>query len=228
MDQLEFNDLGLHGAINILPISITSMQNILTEDYVLKFVGQVAGECYNSSMDDDKCIKRALSCIKRGHHSPWEHVNITLKCTIDRGTSHALVRHRHCAFQQSSTVYQNMSKGYLNIAGLTIVDPCNGKPIPQITDKDIALYNKMFLRYQEQIAAGNAPERARDILPISLATNLIITTNVREYMYIIKRRDGPGDAPRMHIFAYLLKQWFMQFYPSITAAFDEYYKEHPL
>ena len=58
------------------------MTPILPEQSALEFIGQVAGECYNSSRDSEACVKRALGCIKRGHHSPFEHFNITLKCTV--------------------------------------------------------------------------------------------------------------------------------------------------
>ena len=93
--------------MKLIPMKVEEMGlQFLNEKDLLAYVGNIAGECYNSSRDLDACVKRGLSCIKRGHHTPFEHAIITLKCTVDRGVSHALVRHRHCAFQQSSTIYQ--------------------------------------------------------------------------------------------------------------------------
>ena len=94
--------------MRIEKIHVTPMGQVMSQDSMLDLVGQVAGECYMSDMSHDKCTKRALNCILRGHHSPWERVSVKLKCTVDRGTSHALVRHRHCAFQQSSTIYHKI------------------------------------------------------------------------------------------------------------------------
>jgi Predicted alternative thymidylate synthase len=182
------------------------------EQGMLRLVGEIAGECYNSSMDMDKCIQRALNCIKRGHHSPWEHVTVTLKCTVDRGVSHALVRHRHCAFQQSSTIYQKFDE-------LVFIKPNNlsGELARQIEQE-----------YKWHVDEGMKPSEARDVLPNCLATNLIITTNIRQWMYMIQRRCGPGDSDNMHEWCAKTRAWFEEHYPQVTAAFDAWYQEHPL
>lgn len=216
--------------IKYVPMSIKTMGCIEAEDDVLALIGQIAGECYNSARDTASCIKRALNCIARGHHSPWEHYNLTLNCVMDRGTSHAVVRHRHCAFQQSSTIYQKY-KDLLPIVEMPKVDAPTNKPVSKAVDEDLRkdeVYLHMFNLYTQLLNEGIPAHQARDLLPNALATNLIITTNIREYMYIIQRRTGPGDAVRMHEFATLLRAFFAERYPRILAAFDAWYKTHPL
>jgi len=185
------------------------------EEDLLLFIGKVAGECYNSSMDKDKCMQRALNCIKRGHHSPFEHANITLKCTVDRGVSHALVRHRHCAFQQSSTIYQKFQE-------IEIIEQ------PDITNAELDCYRCNEFTYHQLLNNRKPASRARDVLPNALATNLIITTNIRQWMYMIQRRCGPGDSDNMHEWCKMVRKWFEIHYPQITLAFDCWYQEHPL
>jgi len=201
--------------MQLIDIRISTMGHLYDEHDILILIGQIAGECYNSSMDEDKCIQRALNCIKRGHHSPWEHVNITLKCTVDRGTSHALVRHRHCAFQQSSTIYQKLKE-------LCIIRQDN------LSDVEENLYLNIEDTYLQALDNSVPPHRARDILPNSLATNLIITTNMRQWQYMFRRRNGPGDSDNMHKWAELVKKFFEEKYPRITTAFSTYYKEHKI
>ena len=186
------------------------------EEDLLSFIGCVAGECYNSSMDKDKCMQRALNCIKRGHHSPFEHANITLKCTVDRGVSHALVRHRHCAFQQSSTIYQKFQECEF-IGDLETV-PIYKKQA----------YCESEIAYKQALNDGYPPSSARDVLPNALATNLIITTNIRQWMYMIQRRCGPGDSDNMHEWCKMVRAWFEERYPRLTLAFDVWYEKHPL
>lgn len=193
-------------------ISIKSMGHLYDEHDMLVLVGQVAGECYNSDMSDAKCIQRALGCIGRGHHSPWEHVSVTLNCTVDRGVSHALVRHRHCAFQQSSTIYQKFDE-------LTFIE---GNQLPQKLGQDIEQ------AYKEKISMNIKPSEARDVLPNCLATNLIITTNIRQWMYMLQRRNGPGDSYNMHRWCNKAREWFELYYPRITKTFDDWYIKHPL
>ena len=201
--------------MKLVPMSITPMTPILSEQSALEFIGQVAGECYNSSMDSEACMKRALYCIKRGHHSPFEHFNITLKCTVDRGVSHALVRHRHCAFQQSSTIYQKFDE-------LCVIDghtPCDDK---------LRAYQHAEIIYNILLGNGYPPSSARDVLPNALATNLIITTNFRQWMYMIQRRCGHGDSDNMHAWCRMAREWFEEYYPHMTLAFDTWYDKHPL
>ena len=195
-----------------VPLSIRTMGYVPDEQGMLELVGQIAGECYNSDMTTEKCIQRALNCIHRGHHSPWEHVTLTLNCTVDRGVSHALVRHRHCAFQQSSTIYQKFDE-------LTFIEP------NALSD---ALATIIEGRYQECLEDGMKPSEARDVLPNCLATNLIITTNIRQWMYMIQRRCGPGDSINMHRWADLVRKFFEQKYPRTLKAFDLWYEAHPL
>ena len=195
-----------------VPMKIEYLGFVLHENELLRFIGQVAGECYNSSMDSEACQKRALNCVHRGHHSPWEHANITLKCTVDRGVSHALVRHRHCAFQQSSTIYQKFDE-------LVFIE---NNQLPQKLGQEIEN------AYKEKISMDIKPSEARDVLPNCLATNLIITTNIRQWMYMIQRRCGPGDSDNMHKWATLVRAFFANQYPRTLEAFDEWYKEHPL
>jgi thymidylate synthase (FAD) len=211
-------------------MSVEAMGTVLSEESLLKLVGEIAGECYGSSNDLNKCIARAEHTCKRGHHSPWEHVNITLKSVMDRGTSHAVVRHRHCAFQQSSTIYQNYSKDdCITIVELPEVDPTNNGNVQPITLSEHVAYQMIAERYIKGIKEDKMnAARARDLLPNALATTLITTTNIREWMYIIHRRKGPGDAIRMHTWACMVENWFELNYPSILGAFKNYYSEHPL
>lgn len=202
--------------MKIVPMSLENMTPVWTERDLFEHIGKIAGECYNSNKDSDACVKRALNCIRRGHHSPWEHFNITLKFTVDRGTSHALVRHRHCAFQQSSTIYQKFDE---------VVVIGNAE---SMSEKDKQFYLTCEIRYKEKLNDDLAPSEARDVLPNDLATNLIITTNIRQWMYMIQRRCGPGDSDKMHEWCKMTRNWFMENYPQLTSAFECWYEKHPL
>lgn len=188
------------------------LHDVPTEQELLAFIGKCAGEAYNSNFDRDKCISRALSCIKRGHHSVFEHYSLTLRSTVDRGTSHALVRHRHCAVTQSSTIYQKY--------GEVIV----------IEDSPVSddFYIASEVEYKRLLNKGYAAGEARDCLPTDLATNVIITTNLRQWMYMIQRRSGPGDSEKMHKWDKMVRTWFEEHYPQLTLAFDTWYEKHPL
>lgn len=203
--------------MKLIPMSIQYMgvDSLPSENDVLVFIGKCAGEAYNSKMDREACMNRALSCIKRGHHSVFEHMNITLKSTVDRGTSHALVRHRHCAVTQSSTIYQKFQE-------IEIIEQ------PDVSEIELECFRHDELVYRQLLERGKAPSRARDVLPTELATNVIITTNLRQWMYMLQRRTGPGDSDNMHKWDTLVRAWFEEWFPQLTLAFDTWYGKHPL
>lgn len=225
---IEWSPLGIYKGVEYIPIEVQlAGLAYKDEDLMLDFVGRVAGVCYNSDLGKDACITRALNCIKRGHHSPWEHVNISILIRCDRGVTHALVRHRHCAFQQGSTIYQKYKEGITCIAQPNI-DPYTGKEVPQLTEEEADSYRMISVEYARLLSKSMAPERARDLLPNNLASNIIITTNMREWQYILQRRRGPGDSAKMHVLCYMLEELFKKYYPKTTAAFAEFYEKHPL
>lgn len=201
--------------MKLIPMSIKPMGMLMSELDLLTFIGEIAGECYNSPKDIPACTQRALNCIKRGHHSVFEHANITLKSTVDRGTSHALVRHRHCATTQSSTIYQKFQE-------IEIIEQ------PDVTEAELECYRHDELVYHQLLNQGKAPSRARDVLPTELATNVVTTTNIRQWMFMIQRRCGPGDSDNMHKWDAMTRAWFESVYPQITLAFDTWYEKHPL
>lgn len=228
-ENLKWAPQGLQASVMFVPMSVERMSYVPDERQLLVFFGKVAGECYGSSSDEQKCVDRALKCIENGHHTPFEHFWITLRCVMDRGTSHAVVRHRHCAFQQSSTIYQNYEKsGYLTVCALPDVDPFTGKEVTQMPESEYDAYQILANEYMHNVRDGFPPHRARDVLPNALATTLIVTTNVREWMYIMQRRRGAGDAVRMHAFAWLVRKWFARNMPVTLASFELWYRTHPL
>jgi thymidylate synthase (FAD) len=104
--------------------------------------------------------------------SPLEHSRVTVKIVCSRSISHALVRHRHCAFTQEST-------HYLTYQELTFCGEFND-------DESINMLENLEQRY-----LGMTGKRAQDkrwLLPQALKTELVITTNFREWLHIFDCR----------------------------------------
>lgn len=148
----------------------------LNEDTITYTLDQILGVPYKQETKDAK--KRIESCIKRGHLSVLEHFNITLDCLTNIETYKDFTRHRHCAFTIESTSFVKYPELVLIVAG----DP---------TPEDLAIYNDIERRYKEQ----PYKKIARDILPQCTAARMIMTTNIREWRYIIELRGDPNDNP---------------------------------
>ena len=47
------------------------------------------------------------------------------------------------------------------------------------------------------LRSGYAPEQARDVLPTSLKTELVMTANIREWRHFLKLRTAPAAHPQI-------------------------------
>lgn len=162
---------------------------------------EIAGRtCYKSEdkITDDSADKFCRMLIKKGHGAMIEHGNISVKLITDRGVTHELVRHRLASFGQESTRYVKYGKDMEFI-----------KPVfnwsTDISDTDEQ--NKMITwtesmkasrsYYSNLIAMGCPPQEARSVLPNSLKTEIVVTTNIREWRHIFKLRTAQAAHPQI-------------------------------
>jgi len=189
----------------------------------LKFIEKVARTCYKSedkiTEDGSSAIKMVQNLVKSGHEAMLEHGGMTVKFTVDRGISHEIVRHRMASFAQESTRYCNYSKGKFG-GELTFIQP------PFVTNEDIENYftkactksdileewnkvpipawywlnvaNLVEKNYLNLLEKGLlTPQLARDILPTSLKTEVVMTANWREWRHFLRLRAAKDAHPQM-------------------------------
>ena len=115
-----------------------------------------------------------------------KHLTHTAHFVCDRGVSHELVRHRNCAFAQESTRYCNYSKG--KFGGLTFISPF-------FYEHDLIEYTewKELCKHSEEcylhlLNCGSSPQMARDVLPQSVKTEVVVTCTEEEWQHIIDLR----------------------------------------
>jgi thymidylate synthase (FAD) len=187
----------------------------------IELCGGAAGQCFCAEDSFDANKKRLMGCIKRGHTSVLEHTAITIKVRTDRGTSHALVRHRHCAFTQESTIYTKYSRfEELQFIAMPTYD-CykQGYSLPEDYNSGLLEYcQKATEEYSRLLNAGLPAGIARDVLPNCTATTLYITTNFRELQSILNIRRQPSDSVRMHQLIAMLTAELKNKYPLLTGA----------
>jgi len=116
-----------------------------------------------------------------------KHRTHTALFVCDRGVSHELVRHRPCSFAQESTRYCNYNKDKFGNE-LTFIKPCFYETDSiNYLDWERACKNCENI-YKVLIDRGATPQEARSVLPNSLKTELIMTTNEKEWQHIIDLR----------------------------------------
>ena len=149
---------------------------------------------------------------------------ITVKFICDRGISHEFVRHRVFSFSQESTRYCNYSKDKFTNE-ITFIEPFWVKDIPVEYYKrtpeslypsercDSAakfLYQLELIEetYFELIEEGWKPEQARNILPNSLKTELMMTGFVTDWKHFFELRCSKAAHPQAQELAIPLEQEF--------------------
>lgn len=152
----------------------------LTESMVIGNYGEILNVPYSTAEYTTDKVKNVIwTCVKKGHLSVLEHVNITLKIRTNIGTYKDYTRHRHCAFTIESTSFVK----YDTDAEIIMSHPPS-------TDEVYAI-EQMLKAYKKNAS----PKFGRDLLPQCLAATVIMTTNIREWRWIIALRGDPNDNP---------------------------------
>jgi thymidylate synthase (FAD) len=145
------------------------------------------------------------------------HMPITVKFTVDRGVSHEIVRHRIASFAQESTRYCNYTKDGFG-AEITVVKPCF---FEEGTDAYVAWEEgckAAEMAYMRLVSLGRTPQEARDVLPTSTKTEIVMTATVSEWIHFFNLRalDKTGAAhPQMKEVAVPLLEEFKSLYTDL-------------
>lgn len=170
---------------------------------ILKNIEAIGRVCYKSEalIKEGSAEKLVKKLIDSKHESVLEHESMTVKFICDRGVSHELVRHRIASFTQESTRYCNYSKdGFGNELTFILppwVDTGRGGAD---TVAEAVWYNAMDdaeSAYLELLNLGWKPEQARDVLPVSVKTEVVVTANLREWRTILIQRAAKTAHPQM-------------------------------
>ncbi len=187
----------------------------------LQHIERIARVCYKSedkiSPDGESAKQLIKMLINREHEAMLEHGSISVLFICDRGVSHELVRHRMASFAQESTRYCNYSKGKFG-GELTFIKP------PFLKHEEPWHFHcyhaeQSYLRMLEE---GYTPQEARDVLPNSLKTEIVMTANYREWRHFFKLRCAEAAHPQMRE---LTRPLLKELHEKLPVIFDDIYDE---
>lgn len=149
------------------------------------------------------------------------HYYQTVRFTCDRGVTHEIVRHRPASYAQESTRYCNYSLGkfdgecsFVNVSKGIELD----KKMASLSDEDKEIIKKIVENvnmyaedaYQRILNLGGTPQIARDVLPGGLKTELVMTSNLREWNHFLTLRASSAAHPQMREVAYQVAEQFLE------------------
>ncbi len=188
---------------------------------IMRKIEIAARTCYKSEdkINETSHVAFIERLVRRGHEAMLEHGYATAYFRVDRGVSHELVRHRLASFAQESTRYCNYKD-----KDIEFVEPS--------TELDVDSMNAWSSHmqacevvYNNLIKAGHSPQVARAVLPNSLATDLVVTANLREWRTIFKLRCAKDAHPDMRYIMIRLLSDMYKLFPPVFEDIYQLYKE---
>lgn len=191
-----------------------SLLNPIPYSKMLSTVEQAGRNCYQSQnkIAEGSAEKLVRQFIKVSHGTPLEFAHIAVKIVGDRSLMGQITRHRLASFCIESARYNNYTKEKY------------GKEISVIVPHDIEedsieyhIWEDSCLKAEDSyfrlINHGVKPEMARSVLPMSLATNICMSANVREWRHILKLRLDSHAQSDIREVAGMILQLFYRAYP---------------
>lgn len=165
----------------------------------LKLICKAARICYKSpEMADRKAMEDFIQKLRTSdpehpHHSPLEHSLLSVRFITNRGISHEIVRHRLIAVNQESTRYCNYTKDRWD-SNVHFIRDTSIKEGPEY-DAWLEDCRKCEEQYFNRIASRECRlDQARGVLNNDVKTELIVTTNYREWLHILNLRCDKKHA----------------------------------
>jgi len=184
---------------------------------ILQIMERCARTCYKSEekITDGSAEKLIRNLIRKGHEAMIEFgVDPVVKITTNRGVTHEGVRHRPCSFAQESTRYVNYDNDNMEFI----------RPVwwNESTKTQQALWMEGMrnseLIYIDLMRNGWSAEKARDVLPNALKTEINIKANYREWRHIFGLRCSKAAHPQIR---HIMKSILSDFYVKIPVVFDD-------
>lgn len=166
---------------------------------ILKDIERVGRVCYKSesNITQDSYIKFCKMLRDRGHEAMIEHSQLSVKFIVNRAIANEIVRHRLFSFAQESTRYINYSKDKFGNE-IKVIEP--EWLLPSNSSVYQFWYNSCKNAedaYMALLYDNVKPEIARDVLPLSTATEIVVTGNIREWRHFFKLRCDSKAHPQI-------------------------------
>lgn len=189
-------------------------------DNVLQDIEIAARTCYKS---EDKITKGSAEklvarLLKSGHEAMLEFGDVTIRFITNRGVTHELVRHRiGTSFAQESTRYVKYD-GEMEFILPVWFDENEVIDVPldqRIWYTTLEVIERSYRRLLER---GWKAQQAREILPNSLKTEIVVKCNLRELRHILKLRCASNAHPQMYS---LMRPLLKELQEKIPIIFDD-------
>ena len=163
---------------------------------LLQLIELAGRTCYKSEdlITDGSAEKFVNMIMGRGHETVIEHGIVTVRFITNRGVTHELVRHRLSSFSQESTRYVDYQNEMEFIKPVWWDDPDTNDYSRDTWKESMMDAEHSYNSLREK---GWRPEQAREVLPNSLKTEIVMTANLREWRHVFNLRCSNKAHPQI-------------------------------
>lgn len=169
--------------------------------------------------DSEKLIRYLLD---HGHWSPLEMASMTVEIQTSRAISAQIIRHRSFSFQEFSQRYSN-AVDFEPVELRQQAEKNRQSSTNVMQDSKLRGIVEDAMQscrdaYDALIAAGVARECARMVLPMTTATKIYMTGNLRSWVHYIQLRTKPDTQKEHREIAEECRKIFQKECPTLASA----------
>lgn len=187
----------------------------------------------SSDNENNPNYERLLNyCMKEGHWSVFEMVDVTMEIYTSRAVSAQILRHRSFRFQEFSQRYADPSKIEMDLPVMRRKGSTNRQgSVPfedeetqfQMDNKALAPVLVAIRAYNDLVQSGVALESARMVLPLCVGTRLYMKGTVRDWMHYCRVRMDKHTQEEHRLVATDCWNVLKEVLPVTTTAFEKYH-----
>jgi thymidylate synthase (FAD) len=191
----------------------------------------------SSENQDNANYERLLRyCMREGHWSVFEMVDVVIEIYTSRAISAQILRHRSFHFQEFSQRYANPSKIELDLPAMRRKGSTNrqGSVLYEDQETQFQMDNKALASilvavraYDDLVKSGVALESARMVLPLCVGTRLYMKGTVRDWLHYCRVRMDSHTQLEHRELATDCWNVLKQALPVTTEAFEAFYLKDP-
>jgi thymidylate synthase (FAD) len=184
-----------------------------------KLIERAGRVCWKSEdkMGPDSSARFLKMLMGKNHLSVLEHASATFQITTDRAIANEIVRHRTGKFSQESTRYCNYDKKGIKFITPTELEKLSGETTFTPLDEWAGACLVAASAYESLLRKGCKPEIARAVLPLCLATDIVVTMDFRNWLHFLDLRTANAAHPDMRVVANLIHEELKLIAPNIFA-----------
>ncbi len=187
----------------------------------------------SSNNEDNPEYERLLTyCMKGGHWSVFQMVDVTIEIFTSRAIAAQILRHRSFNFQEFSQRYADPSKIEMDLPTMRKKGSTNRQGSVPFTDKEdqlnadntaLSAILHSIRTYNQLVESGVALESARMVLPLCMGTRLYMKGTVRDWLHYCRVRMDEHTQEEHREIATDCWNVLKEVLPVTTKSFEKYY-----